>query len=597
MSEEKMAKAIDTAGELYREMKKRGLHLRKENGRDSALIVELRNKLQCPDQNFQAFLDTSDLTAEQFLRVFLDVAQPFARMFSEIWDFLSNNYAPKALETVAVRFGFPESHDATILNLEQFRRYAETSKRVVSLTRIYFWSYEALNKLFKIGRILLPQNDIPYWKSYSKHGSYVPGEPYTVPKPLQISHPFDKILVEIAGLFQKIIGNYAIEYQIENSQKHLPELKRRDFNQGESLRKFAYLLTDLLPTWFYILDNSETITGNLKNKVYTIYKTEIEHLKSNNMKTYFPILEALDILDLPFWRHRWHTFEVWATIITLRALEEYQPIMKIVDGYIPIDGYSDTIVANINVEGFPNACVGLQIQTPFEKDMRKGIKPDLRVCFSDELLPEQTASIVEFKQRSKMDSKYLEEIARAYSEGSPKSGGTIILNYDVTNVNVLFPPNSFLIEGMQPNNLEKIRIFNDSLISILNSIGFRPKYIVVMVLLDVSGSMGYKYNPEKVQRTLKSLLDMRWIKVLRFNDGLVLGGDLNMELCSNIHTSGGTKLGQAIKEIELNFSLPSKMLIVTDGEHDNPTEILKRIPHIRECTPDELEENLSWLYQ
>ena len=59
-------KPIETAGDLYREIKNRGLHLREENGRDNALLTELRNEIKCPDTQLQRFLDASDLSNVSF---------------------------------------------------------------------------------------------------------------------------------------------------------------------------------------------------------------------------------------------------------------------------------------------------------------------------------------------------------------------------------------------------------------------------------------------------------------------------------------------------------------------------------------------------
>ena len=88
---------------------------------------------------------------------------------------------------------------------------------------------------------------------------------------------------------------------------------------------------------------------------------------------------------------------------------------------------------------------------------------------------------------------------------------------------------------------------------------------------------------------------MKWVRVFRFNNGLVSGCDLDETNYSTIRTSGGTQLGQAIMDIEKLFGLPKKMLIVTDGGHDHPKEILQKIPSVKECTPMELENNISWL--
>lgn len=591
---------IVTAADLYREMKRRGLHLRAKNGRDNALLVELVTKLRCPDERLQAFLDTSGLSAEEFLRIFLEVAQPFARMFSEIWDFLSVNCAPKALETITVRFGFPECPEACTVNFEQFRRYVETGRKIIAPITVQLWPFEAMHKLFDIGQTLVPKGEIPFWEAYKEHGRYCPGKPYTLPVPRSTSHPFDKVLKDIAELFQQIIDEYRAESERQKPTQHLPELQE-EFSDREihrSVERAAFLLTDLLPKWFYILSRSESISTDRKYEALAHYQREVAPiLESSSAEAQVQVLEALDILDLPFWRHRWHTYEIWSTVLTLRALEEYRPAVRIRNGQIPIDGYSDAIVADIRADGYLNPCVALQVQTRFQKYGRKAIKPDLRICFSDELVAENTAAIVEFKQHRKPQKKSLEEIARSYCEGSPNTGGVIIVNYDTTNVAVSFPVNCFLIEGVHPCNRDSIESFEGSLKSILRAANLRPAFTNTLVLLDVSLSMGHSYHDKDVQRALRSLVRMTWIKVLRFNNGLVAPGDLDESSCAAIRTSGGTELGRAITDVQELLGLPTKMLIVTDGGHDHPTEMLRRIPQVRECLPQELKDHLLWLQE
>jgi hypothetical protein len=55
------------------------------------------------------------------------------------------------------------------------------------------------------------------------------------------------------------------------------------------------------------------------------------------------LLASLDILDLLFWRLRWHTYEVWTTVLTLRVLDQYRPVVGIANGYTSVDGYNKVV--------------------------------------------------------------------------------------------------------------------------------------------------------------------------------------------------------------------------------------------------------------
>ncbi|MBI5841551.1 MAG: hypothetical protein HZB19_15780 [Chloroflexi bacterium] len=585
-----MEHPIETAADLYRELKRRGLHLRQENGRDNALIDNLISKLNCPSNQLQAYLDISKLSAEDFLKVFLEIVHPFALMFSLIWEFLSENCSPKALETIAVRFGFPNSPDSCTIDLEQFRRYVEMSRRVTASVPLQMWSFDAMNKLFEIGRILKQQSSIRY--EY-----YQPGKPYKLPKPIFKQHEFDKEIEKIYGLFQTIIDEFASESAKRESRRNLPELENLDEDEDfRSLRRSAFLLTDLLPSWVRIFGQYETVPVTQKEEALKFFKKEIRpFLETQSKNIAVPVSEALDILDLPFWRHRWHTYEVWATILIMKLLEDYQPVLRIKSGYIPIDGYTESVIASLSAENYDRACVALQVQTPFEKNKRKAIKPDLRICFSGEFVSENTAVIVEFKQLSSPKKSVLEEIAKSYSEGSPDCGGVIIINYDETNLNPLFPKDCFFVEGVEPQNQKALLLFEKCLKNALSNAKLLPISRSAMVLLDVSSSMGNAYEARDVQLALRRILGLGWVKVFRFNNGLVPGGDLDEADYRDIRTFGDTQLGKAILQIEEISALPTKLLIVTDGGHEHPVEILKRMPNVRECNPDELEENFDWL--
>jgi hypothetical protein len=85
--------------------------------------------------------------------------------------------------------------------------------------------------------------------------------------------------------------------------------------------------------------------------------------------------------------------------------------------------------------------------------------------------------------------------------------------------------------------------------------------------------------------------------VFRFNDGLVPGGDLHLE--RRIATGGGTQLGAALNQLYAlpETGIPERLLVVSDGEHDHPGELLRKCGEHHECQPEDLEKHLEWLVQ
>lgn len=591
-------KPIETAGDLYREIKNRGLHLREENGRDNALLKELGSKVGCPDGRLQRFLDASDLSAEAFLREFLILGAPFARMFQEVWDYLNRELAPKAMETISVRFGFRDAKDQCEIDLDQFRRYVQTSQRVIAALTTRLWPYDALHGLFRVGGKLTERDSSPTLRFNDQYARYQLGKSYNLPIVSSSGHPFDEVVQSVRSVFQYIIDGYVDEMSQREFARKLPEIQGDNSCSDErfSLEHQAYLLTDLLPTWYHIMARCDGFSPTAKNAAFQEYEKAVKPFLSTEASTAeVPLLAALDILDLPFWRHRWHTYEVWATVLTLRTLDDFKPSLRIHEGYCPIDGYSASIIADLTASDCPSACVAVQIETPFSQGKRKAIKPDLRVCSGDPLSTETTVTVVEFKQRGQINANILAEMAVAYSNGSPNSGGLLILNYDTVGTTGSLPPNTYFIEDVEPMNRSAIDVFQRRLLDVLRLAGLEPMNEATTVLLDVSSSMGNSYNEAEVQGYLRSLLAMRRIRILRFNNGLILGGDLDAARAKTLTTSGSTELGRALSDIESLFGLPNKLLVVTDGGHDHPNDALSRIPHVRQCLPKEIGRHLDWL--
>lgn len=586
MNNSKPGKPVDTASELYREMKRRGLELRAGSGRDDLLLQQLAGELRCVPTKLQAFLDASTLSAEDFLQVFLKVSAPFALMFQEIWDYLAARRVSRAMETLSVRFGFPDSPDKQVLDLERFRRYIEMTKVIAAPVRL--WPSDALHALFEMSRVLLKH--IGWNSSLNRdYGHYCPGEPFQLPPLPASAHGVDRVVGAVRSLFQTIIDEYA--EQSRSRERQLPELNQdSEVNEGNlSVRRAAQMLTDLLPAWIRIFVLLERIDGLTKDEALAFYETTIEPLLgAESRMTMVSVREALDILDLPFWRHRWHTYEVWATVLTLRNLDEYRPVLRITDGYVPVDGYSAGVIADLTAQGFPSVCVAVQVETPFRSGKRRAIKPDLRVCFADTLDANDTAAVVEFKQRKKLDRGHVVEVLRSYSDGSPCVGGVFMLNYDPCDQSIPTPPGCYLLGDVYPGNRSQTELYRADLANALRSVGLIPERDVV-VLLDVSSSMGSQYAAPDVQTALRTILGFGWVKCLRFNYGLVPGGDLEANECINIQTTGLTELAKALDQIEQLYGFPRKLLVVTDGGFsDDPREKLASIPEMKVCLPHEL---------
>ncbi|MCW3121926.1 MAG: hypothetical protein JWQ38_1418 [Flavipsychrobacter sp.] len=569
---------IETAAELYREMKNRGMEIgKRDDRRDDGLIKDLRHRLNCPDDKLASFLKEKNISAKQFLIEFLNIAKPFSLMFEEIWRFLSKHYAPKAAETVSIRFGFSDTHDSVSIDLEEFRRQANSLKLINSITQRTIWSEEALSKLFKLAEILVGDS------KQERNTGYIPGEDLQLPTIQPMSNAIDGIVGDVRNLFQKIIDAYYIE--VEENNDSTPNTKSKHL---------AMRLTDFIPNWHLVFSTISRISEDNKNDAYAYYMREIEPLLSfENTLTQKEIKEALDILDLPFWKHRWHTYEIWCTVAILSALEEFNPVPLVVDGQIPLDGYSAEIIAYFEASSFPKSCVTIQVQTPVENGDRKGMKPDLRICFSDEISDiNNTAAVVEFKQRGSITKAHIEEVLTSYVVGTPRSGGTIIINYDKTDVVPAQISNGYYFEGVHPGNPNEVSLLKITLQKILESVEFKRNKNNV-VLFDISSSMERLYDKQIVRNSLKLFFHAKGFQIYFFNDELVeMDISLNYE---NIETSGSTNLEMALNQLLNKVGNINRLLIISDGDYSIPKKILDSIPAVEECYPEHMAEYLRWV--
>jgi hypothetical protein len=305
-------------------------------------------------------------------------------------------------------------------------------------------------------------------------------------------------------------------------------------------------------------------------------------------------LEALDILDLPFWRHRWHTYEVWAAVKALEALDDFHPVPVVTGGHIALDATSPALIAKLAASQTVFAHVQGETKLLHPLGKRKAIKPDLRFSVDTAVTNNGTIAIVEFKQRRQLDIAHVSEVLSAYSLGVGLRGGVVLINYDAAPV-VAVPLGCVLLGEVHPGRPDRVSEYQSALKNCFAGASILPQPRKRFVLLDVSGSMGSEYSSISAQRGLKRLVALPWVKVFSFNDGLADGGDLKSD--TSIATGGNTQLGAALEQL---FSLPDtgipeRLLVVTDGGHDHPNALLGQCGDHLECRPEELEMHLDWL--
>jgi hypothetical protein len=548
---------IETAAELWSHVRA-GLHIRKTDGRDNQLYDELKIILGCPaNRSLKKHLQIAGTTAEQLLISILEVAAPFAQMFHEIWDFLAASFAPNSRESIRIRFGLDANN--VDIDLEQFREWSETVDRVMRRSLSGWWDEELYDAYMKVVRLLGWEDGV----GFRLEPYHFIAETYELPPMPQIEHEIDKAIGTLRNHLQGLLG------------------RPRDELRKSNLYRW---LSDLNPLVSSLLGSLGSVSIEKKDRALAIYRESIAprlNVLAVNLR------EPLEILNLPFWKKRWQTYEIWATVATIRALDKYRPEIIVKDGYVAMDGKHNAIVAKLLTPVYQNACIVSQ----FESLLNDGtaIRPDLSICFDDRRKADSRAAVVEFKQRQKLTLDHVIEVGERYAEGSPSAAGVIVLNYDrVLMPDELdhLPKGVSLFEGVQPKVPETTE-FGTAIQQLLVDAGLAP-WKDVTVLLDISSSMDDAYSSGEVQQMLRDLVQTPNVSVFAFNDDLVgksfeIGDELHIE------TGGGTALAMAIKTLKSKGVMYQELIVISDGEFEEPN-----VP-IRHFEPDEMQLAIEWI--
>lgn len=593
MSEDQPNEIFENAYELYQEIREdRGLHLRHEGGRDDILIEELSNSIGCPDDQIAEFLKEKgeNRTAEWLMKEFLQLAAPFARMFADIWEFLSNQKAPKATEDLRVRFGFDDDdNDFTDVNLEEFREWAKTARKISAGANVAYWSDEALDDLF----VFLKHVDLE-GKIYS---DYRPGAPYELPI-IETHHndDFEEITRRVRALFQNIIDT-ATENGSANSDSYHFEIESEELNSLPSPDFAASLLHDLLPAWEFLFENHHEVSDDNRREAVDFFRDTIKpKIELRGIIDFQKYQSPLDILRLPFWEHRWHTYEIWMTVQTLRALDSYDPQVNDEDGRVPIDGQDTAIVADLERIQNHDACVVSELETPHEMDQWESMRPDLSICRTQELDKESRAVVIEYKQRSPLSTSHVNEVTEKYLTGAPEAVGLVMVNYDDTP-DVELPEEAELIANVRPNS-PTVAEYRDLVQEFMLEADLFDPLQQWTVLVDVSGSMRDRYTNQDVKDALLDLLELMAPspRVYKFNQGITRNPQVTVdEINAGLRPSGGTDVEAAIEELYEEYESTGNLLIVTDMDDQYPSSLPEEVENKEECFPRNLPAKLDKL--
>ncbi len=578
---------IGTAHGLHGELSRRGLELRpeEEGGRDDLLQAELAARLNLPGKGFLEALGKSTRSAEDYLHDLLGIAAPFARMFQEIWQYLALHLAPDVEERISIRFGSGDRR--TDVDLQQFRVWADHAFMMARLVSMISWPLEALRELLQLSNILHP---FVWFHAHQHTHRGVRSE-----LPLIDERGTNDGLAPIVRAVLREMADHVRE----NSARGIPA-SSPDISSGipgrEDGELAGLLLEDLLPAWHEILEQWHVIPDRAREAAREYYEEKIAPaLRAPKAARPALCQEALALLDLPFWKHRWHTYEIWLSVKALEALKDFGVRLRIIDGWLPLDGSAYAVMALLgaNERAFVHVRPRTGLSAPHDRD----VSPDLRISTDDPATNGGTVCIVGYGQRRALDAKRILQLFTGYAADCGHGGGVIMASYgDLPPDLPPLPDNCRLVPNVRPGEKAQVKAFQEAVHQAARRGGLIPNLPRKrFVLLDVSSSMAALYGSAAAQRGLQRAAGLEGIHLFRFNDGLVEGG--GGPASSAVTTGGGTQLGEALRQLyaDERFGVPDRLLIVTDGGHDDPRAELSRVDTFRQCRPDDLESELVWL--
>lgn len=495
----------------------------------------------------------------------------------------------RATEEIRIRFGFEED-DITEIDLSEFREWARTARHLWIDATTAYWSDEAVYELFDLAQCV----DV---ESGSQGSGYYPQKPYQLPT-IDTHHgdDFEKIIRRVRNLFQGIIDG-AAEIDEEGYNRDDIEFENEAEESISSLLWAANLLHDLLPGWERIFSNHHEVSEEDRRQAVDFYRENIDpKLETGSDVVIRDQRTPLDILRLPFWKHRWHTYEIWVTVQTLKALDSCDPEVRVVDGRIPLDGQSTEIVAELDAIDDYDACVVTELETPVQMETRSAIRPDLSICRTQDLDAESRAVVIEYKQRAALSPSHVKERTQSYLSGSPKAVGLAMVNYDAVP-DVELPEIAELLGNVHPGS-RTVDEYRELVKELMNEAELLGTLEGTAVLLDVSGSMRNAYTDPEVQDALQTLLEWKekGLDVYQFNTGLTTHPQITVsDVEAGLETGGGTDVKRAIRQMCQEFRDPSVLLVVTDGHDPLPESNPEVIDTVKECSPQELPSELDWL--
>ncbi len=376
--------------------------------RDEGLLKQLASNLGIPDEKFITSDRSSDITAQAYLMAMLETLEPLSKMFIDIWNYCERSFTKRSQKTTKISWDFNINGEKVTIDFESFRQYSYLRNTIPSKPDFDSFIHSFL-------KVCVPLNQ---HLNGVKDGDRPPNDNKFQLSPKPATADSNSIPSRLHDVCIEIL-------QVNYTEKG-----------------YTGSLADVIPhlNWLH--------SGYWTENFFYALKEPLKRITRE--------LSADDILSLPFWRKRWHIYELWCLIKTLEVLEPhgYQVTLS-PDGASVLElGKRNTVVAERRVE--PK---GQVIYQPSYKNYSGAIvQPDIAIAqgLESPIASREVLAIIECKQHKmpaqasliEYKKKYFQDVAEKYLKAISPEGQLLLLNYDPLD----FQRSYNLIDSFAPNN-------------------------------------------------------------------------------------------------------------------------------------------------
>ncbi len=445
---------LDSGAELWDFLRERA-KLEPE-GWDEQLVLRLREALELPpEDDFHAALVAQGTSAQDVLLAFLRTLEPFAEMMTDLLALFERHGITTAGSTVGIVFDFDREHDLRF-DLDFFRSQRTALRRAVAAAPVAAWT---LDQLWDLERALREPGglgayaghpDVEPWAEAYRGGSWPP--PLEAP-----SSGHEELDARLEAVWRVWEWFLATARDLAESRDELRERGREVYERRNDPSFERDPLVELIAQV-----DSDLWLGTVAQRAYELAQAARTEPDGPRVSTAIADLDAVfaavptvfeqqlvdaieEILDLPFWEHRYELYSSWILARLVATLEPADVVLCDDDGELRF-AFKATRLASVSA-GRRRLSVWAELRTaldaPHGKSRKGAIQPDYSVLVdaaSEEPRLADSLLEIECKQYARSDATNFAHAIADYARGRPNAEIVLVNHGPINAERVLSRP-------------------------------------------------------------------------------------------------------------------------------------------------------------